>query len=117
MYLAIAATSVREEQLIQKVDMLEGNFCCAIACNPKQCHIFILATMQKMIRCKGAVSLLQQLEGDCQALGHALPGSDLLLSQPSSMSVISLTTWLKIELARGKKGRGWGEKQTNSAYY
>lgn len=47
MYLSITATSMREEQLIEKVDVLEGNFCSAAACNPKQYPIFILATMQK----------------------------------------------------------------------
>lgn len=101
MYLSITATSMREEQLIEKVDMLESHFCSAIACNLKQCRIFIPATMQKMIRCRGPVSLLQQLGGNDQALGHTLPGSDLLLPQPHSMSVISLTIWLKMELARG----------------
>lgn len=81
MHLSITATSTRKEQLIEKVDTLEGHFCSAIACNLKQCHIFILATMQKMIRCRGPVSLLQQLGGNCQTLRHTLPGTDLLLPQ------------------------------------
>lgn len=114
MHLSITATSMREEQLTEKVDTLEGHFCSAIARNPEQCHISILATMQKTIRCRAPVSLLQQLRGKCQALGHTLPGSDLLLPQPHSISVISHTSWLKMELARGWNERRWGEKQTDS---
>lgn len=73
--------------------------------------------MQRIIKYKGAVSLLEQLEGNCQALGHELPGSDLLLSQLQSMSIISLTMLLKIELARGKeREKEQKEKQTNSPY-
>jgi len=91
MYLAVTITSMRKKQLTEKVVKSESRFCCAIACSPKQCHIFVFATMQKMIRCKEAASLLQQLQGECQALGLPLPGSELLPSQPRSMSAISLT--------------------------